>query len=351
MPSPEKVSVAVIGASGYTGVELARLLSIHPLARLVAVTSRQYAGQRMATVFPSLHDICDLSFEESDIASICGRAEIIFTAVPHKTAMLVASEILAAGRKLIDLSADFRLRDAAVYEQWYEPHSAAEYLTEAVYGLPELYREEIKKARLIANPGCYPTSIILGLAPLLRAGIIDATTIIADSKSGTSGAGRGAVISSLYCEVADGFRPYKVGGSHRHIPEIEQELGQLHGGAVTITFTPHLLPISRGILSTIYARLKKEVSAEQIAELYTAMYGEERFVRLLAPGTIPATQYVRGSNYCDIGFALDRHTGRIIVMTAIDNIVKGASGQAIQNMNLLCGFPEQTALTAPAFFP
>jgi N-acetyl-gamma-glutamyl-phosphate reductase len=351
MSSPEKVSAAIIGASGYTGVELARLLSAHPLARLVAVTSRQYAGQPMAGVFPSLRGICDLSFEEPDIAGICERAEIIFTAVPHKTAMLVAPEILAAGRKLIDLSADFRLRDAAVYEKWYEPHSAPEYLAKAVYGLPELYREEIKKARLIANPGCYPTSIILGLAPLLRAGVIDATTIIADSKSGTSGAGRAAVISSLYCEVADGFRPYKVGGSHRHIPEIEQELGKLHGGAVTITFTPHLLPISRGILSTIYARLKEDVSAERIAGLYTDMYGQEQFVRLLPPGGIPATQYVRGSNYCDIGFALDRRAGRIIVMTAIDNIVKGASGQAIQNMNLLCGFPEHTALAAPAFFP
>ena len=349
--SPEKVSVAVIGASGYTGVELARLLSIHPMARLVAVTSRQHAGQPMAKVFPSLRGICELSFEEPAIESICHRAEIIFTAVPHKTAMLAAPEILVSGRKVIDLSADFRLRDAATYEQWYEPHSAPEYLDEAVYGLPELYRDNIKKARLIANPGCYPTSIILGLAPLLRAGIIDATTIIADSKSGTSGAGRAAVISSLYCEVADGFRPYKVGGVHRHIPEIEQELGKLHGSTVTITFTPHLLPVSRGILSTIYARLKTDVSAKQIAELYAAMYGRERFIRLLPEGGIPATQYVRGSNYCDIAFCLDHRAGRIIVMTAIDNIVKGASGQAIQNMNLVCGFAEDTGLTAPAFFP
>ncbi|MDR3089011.1 MAG: N-acetyl-gamma-glutamyl-phosphate reductase [Desulfobulbaceae bacterium] len=349
--SSEKVSVAVIGASGYTGVELARLLSIHPLARLVAVTSRQYAGQAMSQVFPSLRGICDLSFEEPSVADICRRAEIIFTAVPHKTAMLVAPEILAAGRKLIDLSADFRLRDAATYEKWYEPHSAPDYLAEAVYGLPELYRDEIKNARLIANPGCYPTSIILGLAPLLRQGVIDASTIIADSKSGTSGAGRSASISSLYCEVADGFHPYKVGGSHRHIPEIEQELGKLHGSALTITFTPHLLPVSRGILSTIYTRLRKDVSVEQIAEWYNAAYRQEQFIRILPPGGIPATQYVRGSNYCDIGFAIDKRADRIIVMTAIDNIVKGASGQAIQNMNLLCGFPENTALSAPAFFP
>jgi len=348
--SPEKVAVAVIGASGYTGVELARLLSIHPTARLVAVTSRQYAGQPMAKVFPSMRGICDLSFEEPDIEGICRRAEVIFTAVPHKTAMLVAPRILAAGKKLIDLSADFRLDDAATYEKWYEPHSAPEYLAEAVYGLPELYRGDIKKARLVANPGCYPTSIILGLAPLLRAGVIDATTIIADSKSGTSGAGRSAVISSLYCEVADGFRPYKVGGVHRHIPEIEQELSKLHGSAVTITFTPHLLPVSRGILSTIYAQLKADVTAGQIAELYATMYERERFVRLLPEGGIPATQYVRGSNYCDIGFCLDRRAGRVIVMTAIDNIVKGASGQAIQNMNLLCDFPEHTSLAAPAFF-
>ena len=349
--SPEKVAVAIIGASGYTGVELARLLSIHPAARLVAVTSRQYAGQAMAKVFPSLRGICDLTFEEPAIEDLCRRAEIIFTAVPHKTAMLVAPQILASGKKVIDLSADFRLSDAATYERWYEPHSAPEYLAEAVYGLPELYRDDIKKARLIANPGCYPTSIILGLAPLLRAGVIDATTIIADSKSGTSGAGRGAVVSSLYCEVADGFRPYKVGGVHRHIPEIEQELGKLRGATVTITFTPHLLPVSRGILSTIYAKLTTDVSAGQIAELYAAMYQREPFVRLLPAGDIAATQYVRGSNYCDIGFCLDRRAGRIIVMTAIDNIVKGASGQAIQNMNLLCGFAEDAGLTAPAFFP
>jgi N-acetyl-gamma-glutamyl-phosphate reductase len=262
--------------------------------------------------------------------------------------------LLKAGKKVVDLSADFRIRDAAVYEEWYQPHSSAELIKEAVYGLPELYRDQVKDARLTANPGCYPTSIILGLAPLLREGLIDPAHLIIDSKSGTSGAGRSAAVGTLFCEVADGFRAYKVGGAHRHIPEIEQELTVLAGKPVTISFTPHLLPISRGILSTMYAPLNDEISATtetELQELYEKTYADEPFVRVCPAGSFPATQYVRGSNCCDIGIKVDARTGRVIVMSAIDNVAKGASGQAVQNMNLMNGFDETCALMGAPFFP
>ena len=345
------VNVAIIGGSGYTGVELIRLLCDHPHVCLTAVTSRQYEGKAVADIFPSLRGKTTCTYENVKVSDLCQRADVIFTAVPHKTAMNVVPEILAAGKKVIDLSADFRLRDVNVYEKWYEPHSSPDFLQEAVYGLPELYRKSIAGARLIANPGCYPTSIILGLAPLLKAKAIEPATIIADSKSGTSGAGRAAQTGSLYCEVADGFRPYKVGGTHRHIPEIEQELSVLAKTPVTISFTPHLLPISRGILSTVYATLQPGFDLDAITKLYADMYSNEFFVRLVPAGTYPATQYVRGSNFCDIGFSLDPRTGRIIVMSAIDNIAKGASGQAVQNMNILCGFNETSGIQGAAFFP
>jgi N-acetyl-gamma-glutamyl-phosphate reductase len=342
--------VAIIGASGYTGVELARILCNHPHIALTAVTSRQHEGKPLCRVFPNLAKKVDLVCENLSTTELCARADVFFTAVPHKTAMDIVPHLLAGKKKVIDLSADFRLRDVAVYEQWYQKHTSPEFLQKAVYGLPELYREQIRSSSLIANPGCYPTSIILALAPLLKAGIIDPQTIIADSKSGTSGAGRSALVSSLYCEVADGFRPYKV-ADHRHTPEIEQEINRLGNCNVQISFTPHLLPISRGILSTIYARLDEGVTDARIRELYQEMYGNEHFVRIIPEGAFPATQFVRGSNYCDIGFKIDPRTGRIIVMSAIDNIVKGAAGQAVQNMNLICGFPEQAGLEGAPFFP
>ena len=258
------LNVAIIGASGYTGVELIRLLSNHPNVALRMVTSRQFAGKPISQVFPNLRNKVDLICENPDIDRLCASADLFFAAVPHKTAMDLVPQLRRAGRKVIDLSADFRLRDQAVYEEWYQPHSSAQFLGEAVYGLPELYRRDIADSSLVANPGCYPTSIILGLAPLLKAGAIEPATIIADSKSGTSGAGRAAQLGSLFCEVADGFRAYKVGGTHRHTPEIEQELSLLHGSPVRVTFTPHLLPISRGILSTVYARLQPGYTAEAI---------------------------------------------------------------------------------------
>jgi len=343
-------NVAIVGASGYTGVELARILCNHPEITLTAVTSRQYEGKTLGQVFPSLRDKIELVCENLSPEELGTRADVFFTAVPHKTAMEIVPRLLAAGKKVIDLSADFRIRDVSVYELWYQKHTAPEIVNEAVYGLPELYREAIKTTRLIANPGCYPTSIILALAPLLKAGVIDVNSIIADSKSGTSGAGRSAQVGTLFCEVADGFRPYKV-ASHRHTPEIEQEINRLGNCNVTMNFTPHLLPISRGILSTIYATLGDGIGSDRISDLYHEMYDREYFVRVLADDVFPATQFVRGSNYCDIGFKVDPRTGRIIIMSAIDNIVKGASGQAVQNMNLLCGFPETAGLEGAPFFP
>jgi N-acetyl-gamma-glutamyl-phosphate reductase len=342
--------VGIIGSSGYTGVELARILSTHPEVELTVATSRQYAGKHLSEVFPSLRKRVDLVCENPAADELADRADFFFTAVPHKTAMDIVPPLLAAGKKVVDLSADFRIRDIAVYEQWYQPHSSAELVNEAVYGLPELYRDQVKNARLVANPGCYPTSITLGLAPLLRAKLIDPSTLIIDSKSGTSGAGRGANVGSLFCEVADGFRAYKVGGTHRHIPEIEQELSVLAGEPVTISFTPHLLPISRGILSSMYAAAPG-ADEQEIQQLYEKTYADEPFVRICPQGSFPATQYVRGSNCCDIGIKLDPRTGRIIVLSAIDNIAKGASGQAVQNMNLMNGFAETCGLLGAPFFP
>ena len=345
------INIGIVGASGYTGAELARILVNHPEARITVATSRQYAGRALSEIFPHLRGRADLICENLPVEKLCEKADLFFTAVPHKTAMDLVPNLLAAGKKVIDLSADFRLRELAVYEEWYQPHSSSHLLSEAVYGLPELYRDQIAGSRLVANPGCYPTSIILGLAPLLAAGAILPETIIADSKSGTSGAGRAAQTGTLFCEVHDGFRPYKVGRAHRHTPEIEQELSALAGRQVKVTFTPHLLPISRGILSTVYASLAPGFDRKHIDELYRAKYQDEPFIRLLADDVFPATQYVRGSNYCDISYKIDPATGRIIVMTTIDNIVKGASGQAIQNMNIVCGFAETAGLAVVPFFP
>jgi N-acetyl-gamma-glutamyl-phosphate reductase len=345
------INVGIIGASGYTGAELARILCNHPEVRITVATSRQNAGRPLSEIFPSLRGKVDLICENLSPAELCKKADFFFTAVPHKTAMDLVPDLLATGKKVVDLSADFRLRNVSIYEEWYQPHSSSQLIAEAVYGLPELYRHSISGARLVANPGCYPTSIILGLAPLLKAGAVVAQTIIADSKSGTSGAGRAAQTGSLFCEVHDGFRPYKVGRAHRHTPEIEQELGALAGADVRISFTPHLLPISRGILSTVYASLVPGFDREKIDALYYNQYRNEPFIRLLKEDSFPATQYVRGSNFCDISYKIDHATNRIIVMSAIDNIVKGASGQAVQNMNLMQGFEETSGLKTVPLFP
>jgi len=345
------LKVAIVGASGYTGLELIRLLDRHPEVLISCVTSEQSAGKRISEIFPSLRSRCDLVLEPLEPSAIIQKADLIFTALPHQAAMLVVPDFLAAGKKVIDLSADYRLHDPAVYGAWYEPHKNPELLPEAVFGLPEVRREAVRNARLVANPGCYPTSIILGLKPLLDNRLIDITSIISDSKSGTSGAGRGAKVDSLYCEVNDSFKAYGVGGVHRHTPEIEQELSELAGQPVTITFTPHLVPMDRGILSTIYATPIRTVTTEELLALYADAYKDEPFVRPLPKGQFPSTAFVRGSNFCDIGVTLDARANRIVVVSVIDNLVKGASGQAIQNMNLVCGFPEMLGLEGLALFP
>jgi len=345
------LKVAVIGASGYTGIELIRILHNHPEVAVTSVTSEQSAGKRLSEVFPSLRNRYDLTLEALDAERIAAKADIIFTALPHTEAMKVVPVFMQAGRKVIDLSADYRLHDPAEYQAWYEPHLNPELLPQAVYGLPELRREEIAAARLVANPGCYPTSVILALMPLLKEGLIDISTIIADSKSGVSGAGRGAKVDSLYCEVNEGFRAYGVGGLHRHIPEIEQELSLLAGRKTIISFTPHLVPMDRGILSTVYSLPHTALSAEKIHALYEEHYDGEAFVRVLRQGDFPSTAFVRGSNFCDIGIAVDNRTGRIIVISAIDNLVKGASGQAVQNMNIMLDFPEIMGLELMPLYP
>ncbi|AEB08035.1 N-acetyl-gamma-glutamyl-phosphate reductase [Desulfobacca acetoxidans] len=344
------VRVAIIGGSGYTGLELIRLLVRHPGVDLTAVTSREYNGKPVSLAFPALAGVCHLTFSWPDPDRLAGAADLFFVALPHKTAMAVIPSLLEAGGKVVDLSADFRFRDRKVYEEWYQEHTAPELLAEAVYGLPELYREEIKRARLVGNPGCYPTSVILGLAPLLHAGLIESQGIIADCKSGASGAGRGVSLSTLYCEVNEGFRAYKI-AEHRHTPEMEQELGRLAGLPLKITFTPHLVPMNRGILATLYTVLQGPLEEQEIAAVFEQFYRGAPFIRLCPPEILPNTAAVRGSNYCDLAWRLDQRTGRLIVVSAIDNLTRGASGQAVHNMNLMLGFPETQGLEVVPFLP
>jgi N-acetyl-gamma-glutamyl-phosphate reductase len=345
------LKVAIVGASGYTGVELLRILHGHPEVAVTCVTSEQNAGRPVSEVFPTLRGRMDLVLENLEPAGISEKVDVVFTALPHKAAMEVVPTFLKMGKEVIDLSADYRLRDAEVYGRWYEPHLNPELLKQAVYGIPELRRRKVAEASLVANPGCYPTSVILGLAPLLKGKMIDPASIIVDAKSGVSGAGRGPKVDQLYCEVNEGFKAYGVGGVHRHIPEIEQELSLLAGTDIAISFTPHLVPMDRGILSTIYAMPGSKVSASDLTAMYQGFYDGEPFVRVLPEGRFPSTAHVRGSNFCDIGVTVDERTGRVIVVSAIDNLVKGASGQAVQNMNLMCGLPETLGLDFLPIFP
>jgi len=338
-----RVKVAVFGASGYTGQELLRLLARHPGVDLTALTSREYQGLPVGEVFPALARIVELSFVPPDPVAVAAAADVVFLAVPHQTAMALVPDLLAADCRVVDLSADFRFRHQEVYEAWYQPHSVPELLQEAVYGLPELHREKLRNARLVGNPGCYPTCVILGLAPLVKEGLISLDSVIADCKSGVSGAGRGASLATSYCEVTDSFRAYKV-AEHRHAPEMEQELSLLAGKPVKVTFTPHLAPMSRGILGTLYAQLTQPLTDKDIFEIYQAFYQDQPFVRLMPPGTWPSTQQVRGSNYCDLGFKVDQERGRVIVIAAIDNLTRGAAGLAVHNFNIMMGFPETLGL-------
>ena len=347
--------VAIVGASGYSGEELVRLLLNHPQAELVAVTSRQYAGQTLAQIFPRFANhpkAKALRFSEPNADVLTKQADIVFLALPHGVAAEYAVPLLDGGCTVIDLSADFRLRSTVVYKDFYaHDHPAPDLLAKATYGLPEVYREQIKKSQLIASPGCYPTSILLPTIPLLKAKLIKSAGIIADSLSGVSGAGRKAELDYLFVECNESVRPYGV-PKHRHLSEIEQELSMAAGESVTIQFTPHLIPVNRGILTTLYLAPEKHFSTteemnslnEKISVCYRAAYGNEPFVRLLEGKALPDTKNVVGTNVCEIAWRLDPRTGRLIVMSAEDNLVKGASGQAVQSMNILCGFPETAGL-------
>ena len=343
------IRVAVAGASGYTGFELLRILRTHPSVQVETITSRQQKGVRLDDFYPAFKHHYDLTFEDTDPEKLASSADLVFAAMPHQASMEIIPPLLDRGVKVVDLSADYRLRDPEVYREWYSEHSTPELLAEAVYGLPELYREKIRTARLVANPGCYPTSVILALAPLLSRGLVDPASIIADSKSGVSGAGRGAALGLHYCEVNDGFKAYKV-GEHRHTPEIEQELSVLAQTAVTINFTPHLVPMTRGILSTVYSTLKPGVEKADIDEAFASFYKDEHFVRL-GGANLPATLQVRGSNFCDLGWKVDPRTKRCIVISTIDNLTRGASGQAVCNMNIMSGLSEDAGLQGAPWQP
>ncbi|MBY6277083.1 N-acetyl-gamma-glutamyl-phosphate reductase [Symbiobacterium thermophilum] len=338
------IRVGIAGATGYTGVELVRLLAQHPEAEVVVAGTESYQGQHLAAVYPHLRERVDLVGREASPEALAG-CDVVFTSLPHGLTMALAPAVLAAGGRLIDLGADFRLRDVTAYEQWYrKTHTTPDLMEEAVYGLPELYRERIRGARLVGNPGCYPTACALAAAPLLQAGVVETEGIIFDAKSGVSGAGRGVNLGVHFSEVNENFKAYNIAGTHRHTPEIEQTLSDLAGRPVVVSFTPHLVPMTRGILATGYFTLKAERTTEQLVDLFREFYAGEPFVRVRPAGELPTTKQVWGSNYCDIGLQVDPRTRRVLVISVIDNLVKGAAGQAIQNMNLLFGLPETTGL-------
>ncbi len=333
------IPVGLVGVTGYTGMELTRLLAGHGRFTLTRVTSRSECGKKLSDIYPFLQGLpCgDTVITEPDPADLASACELVFLAVPHKTAMEMAAALLNKGLKVVDLSADFRLRDRETYEHWYKcGHTQPQLLETAVYGLPELYETAIRAARLIANPGCYPTSAILGLYPALRNSMVDTKGIVIDAKSGATGAGRKATVGTLFCEVSDTFRAYGL-PTHRHTPEIEQEIGLIAGEEMTVSFNTHLLPINRGILSTIYTTLIKDMTLDDVHALYTEAYRPHPWVRVLPAGTLPETRHVRGTMFCDIGLVVDRRTNRLVILSAIDNLCRGASGQALANANLVCG--------------
>jgi N-acetyl-gamma-glutamyl-phosphate reductase len=344
------MKAGIIGASGYTGQELLRILANHPKVEITVATSERFAGLAINEIFPSLQGVIDLRLSKLSVQQVVRESDIVFTALPHGESMEVVAECIKGGKRVVDLSADFRLKDKDLYEHWYGKHTCPDFLSEAIYGLPELYRAEVKKAQLVANPGCYPTAAILALAPLLEAGMIAPSSIIVDAKSGVSGAGRNPSMTNLFSEVAEGLKAYAV-AQHRHVPEMDQELSARAGEQIHILFVPHLIPINRGILSTCYARVGGKVSTEGASTVYQKRYKDETFIRICPSGIFPSTTAVRGSNYCDLGVLVDDSSGQLIVISAIDNLVKGASGQAVQNMNIMCGFPETMGLEQAPLAP
>lgn len=346
------VRIGIVGGTGYTGVELLRLLAQHEDAEVVAITSRAEAGRRVDELFPNLRGRYDLAFSEPDVA-LLAACDVVFFATPHNVAMNLVPELLEGGTRVVDLSADYRIRDAALWSEWYgEPHASPQLLEDAVYGLPETHREQIAGARLVACPGCYPTAIQLGFIPLLEAGLVDPAHLIASAASGASGAGRQAKVDNLLSETAGSFKAYGAAG-HRHLPEIEQGLGDVAGGPVSVTFVPHLLPMVRGIHATLFARLRdgKQGGVEALQALFEERYRDEPFVDVLPVGMFPQTRTVKGANHCQLSLVVPQERDTVVVMSTIDNLVKGASGQAVQNMNIMLGLPEQRGLAQVGLLP
>ena len=345
------IKVGIIGATGYAGGELVRILTGHREAEIKWYGSRSYIDKKYADVYQNMFQIIDAVCMDDNMEVLADQVDVIFTATPQGLCASLVNEEILSKVKIIDLSADFRIKDVKVYEEWYKlEHKSPQFIEEAVYGLCEINREDVKKARLVANPGCYTTCSILTCYPLVKEGIIDPNTIIVDAKSGTSGAGRGAKVDNLFCEVNENMKAYGV-ATHRHTPEIEEQLGYACGEKITINFTPHLVPMNRGILATAYASLKKDVTYEEVKAIYDKYYADEKFVRVLEKDICPETKWVEGSNYVDVNFKIDERTGRIVMMGALDNLVKGAAGQAVQNMNLLFDFDEAEGLNLVPMFP
>ena len=345
------IKAGIIGSTGYAGGELARLLLQRDDIEIKWYGSRSYIDQKYASIYQNMFRIVDDACMDDNMKELAEQVDVVFTATPQGLCASLMDEDVLSKVKVIDLSADFRIKDVSVYEKWYKlTHASPQFIGEAVYGIPEINREKVKKARLIANPGCFPTCSFLSTYPLVKEGLIDPNTLIIDAKSGTSGAGRGSKVDSLYCEVNENIKAYGV-ASHRHTPEIEEQLSYAAGKPVTISFTPHLVPMNRGILVTAYASLTKEVSCEEVKAVYDNYYGEAYFVRVLEKVVVPQTRWVEGSNFADVNFKIDTRTNRVVMMGAIDNMVKGAAGQAIQNMNLMFGLPENTGLKQIPIFP
>ena len=345
------IKAGIIGSTGYAGGELARLLLQRDDIEIKWYGSRSYIDQKYAAIYRNIFRIVDDACMDDNMKELADQVDVVFTATPQGLCASLVDEDVLSKVKVIDLSADFRIKDVSVYEKWYKlTHASPRFIGEAVYGLPEINREKVKRARLIANPGCFPTCSFLSTYPLVKEGLIDPNTIIIDAKSGTSGAGRGSKVDSLYCEVNENIKAYGV-ASHRHTPEIEEQLSCAAGKPVTISFTPHLVPMNRGILVTAYASLTKKVSYEEVKAVYDKYYRDEYFVRVLEKDVVPQTRWVEGSNFADVNFKIDTRTNRVVMMGAIDNMVKGAAGQAIQNMNLMFGLPENTGLKQIPIFP
>ncbi|MBQ8198259.1 MAG: N-acetyl-gamma-glutamyl-phosphate reductase [Lachnospiraceae bacterium] len=350
------IKAGIIGATGYAGAELVRILTQHKEVEIKWYGSRSYIDKKYASVYGNMFEIVEDTCLDDNMEELAKQVDVIFTATPQGFCASVMNDEILSQTKIVDLSADYRIKDVAVYEKWYGiEHKSPQYIEEAVYGLCEINREDVKKARLIANPGCYTTCSILTAYPLVKEGLIDTATLIVDAKSGTSGAGRGAKLPNLYCEVNENIKAYGV-ASHRHTPEIEEQLGYAAGKEIMINFTPHLVPMNRGILVTEYATLVKKPDGslptyEEIKAVYDKYYKDEKFVRVLEKDVLPETKWVEGSNYVDVNFKIDERTGRIIMMGALDNVVKGAAGQAVQNMNLMFGLKESEGLELVPMFP